>query len=272
MATPRLDVEIVGRGRDLVLLHSLLSDRSSWEPLAARIARQRRLILVNLPGFGTSPPAGPGLGDQADAVAGLFDDLALPPATDVLGNGLGGFVALHLAIRHGTRFERMVLVGSAIAFPEPGRATFPALADKAPRDGMAAIAGVAMQRMFPEAFIAANPTLVAGREAVFRRIDPNVFASACRALAVLDISAGLAKVRNPALIVVGAEDQATPPALGRALAGRLAHAELIELPGLGHCPHIQDPDAFVAAIGPFLGLSNPSRARAAGGRCASTCR
>lgn len=55
-------------------------------------------------------------------------------------------------------------------------------------------------------------------------------------------------------IVVGAEDQATPPALGRALAGRLANAQLVELPGSGHCPHIQDADVLVAAVAPFLGL------------------
>jgi len=255
MSTLRLDVEITGEGRNLVLLHSLLSDRTSFEPLAARIAGQRRLILVNLPGFGGSPPAGPGLGDFAEAIAGLFDDLGLPPETDVLGNGLGGFVALALASRHGTRLARLVLVGSGVAFPEAGRATFRALADKVERDGMAAVADAAMRRMFPEAFMKAEPDLVAGREAVFKRIDPGVFAAACRALAALDLSAELAGIKNPTLIVVGAEDQATPPALGQALAGRLAHAELTVLPGLGHCPHIQDPDAFVAAIAPFLGLA-----------------
>ena len=146
MRMPWLDVEIVGEGRDLVLLHSLLSDRSSFEPLAARIVGERRLILVSLPGFGTSPPAGPALGDWADAVAATFDGLALPPETDVLGNGLGGFVAMKLAIRHGTRFARMVLVGSAIAFPEAGRATFRALAAKVERDGMGAVAEAAMRR------------------------------------------------------------------------------------------------------------------------------
>jgi 3-oxoadipate enol-lactonase len=254
MGTPRLDVEIVGQGRDLVLLHSLLSDRSSFEPLAARIADQRRLVLVSLPGFGKSPPAGPALSDYADAVATVFEDLALPRQTDVLGNGLGGFVALALASRHGARFARMVLVGSAIAFPEAGRATFRALADKVERDGMTAVADAAMRRMFPEPFIAANPEAAAGRRAVFERIDPGVFASACRALAALDLSEELPRIRNPVLIVVGALDQATPPALGRALAERLPDARLLELPGLGHCPHIQDPDAFVAAIAPFFGL------------------
>ena len=255
MSTPRLDVEIVGEGRNLVLLHSLLSERSSFEPLAARLAGERRLILVSLPGFGKSAPGGPTIGDHADAVAATFDDLALPPETDVLGNGLGGFVALALGIRHGRRFERMVLVGSAIAFPEAGRATFRALADKVEEGGMAAVVDAAMRRMFPEPFIAANPEVVAGRAAAFRRIDPAVFAAACRALAALDLSGELSNIQNPSLLVVGAKDEATPPGLGRELAERLANARLIEMPGLGHCPHIQDPDAFVAAIAPFLGLS-----------------
>jgi 3-oxoadipate enol-lactonase len=249
-----LDVEIVGEGRDLVLLHSLLSDRTSYEPLAERIANERRLILANLPGFGKSPAAGPAISDYADRIADLFDDLALPPETDVMGNGLGGFVGLQLAIRYGTRFDRLVLVGSAIAFPEAGRVTFRALADKVEQDGMAAVTGAAMRRMFPEAFIAANREMIAGRKAVFERIDPAVFASACRALATMDLDADLARVRNRTLIVVGEQDEATPPALGRALTERLADAELVELPGLGHCPHIQDPDAFVAAVAPFLGL------------------
>jgi len=248
------DVEIVGEGRDLVLLHSLLSDRTSFAALAERVAGERRLILVNLPGFGGSPTAGPAISDYADAVAGLFHDLVLPPETDVLGNGLGGFVGLRLAIRHGARLDRLVLVGSAIAFPEAGRATFRALADKVEREGIAAVTGAAMRRMFPEAFVEANPDLIAGRAAVFEQIEPAVFASACRALATMDLDADLARVRNRALIVVGEQDEATPPALGRALAARLADASLIELPDLGHCPHIQDPDAFVAAIAPFLGL------------------
>jgi 3-oxoadipate enol-lactonase len=110
-----------------------------------------------------------------------------------------------------------------------------------------------MRRMFPEAFIAAHRDLVAGREAVFERIDPAVFAAACRALATLDLRPELAQIRNRTLIVVGGQDEATPPPLARALSEGLADAELIEMPGLGHCPHIQDPDAFVAAIAPFLG-------------------
>ena len=249
-----MDVRITGQGRNLVLLHSLLSDRSGFAEIASRLSAQRRLILVNLPGFGSSPPAGPTIGDYAERLAAMFDDLALSGETDVLGNGLGSFVAMALALRNGSRLDRLVLVGTAAAFPEVGRATFRVLADKVEGGTMADVVDAAMGRMFPQDYIAANPDVIAERKAVFNRIDSGVFVAACRALAKLDLGPDLPAIQNPTLIVVGANDTATPPPLGRDLASRLARAELIELPGLGHSPHIQDPDRFVAAIAPFLGL------------------
>ena len=237
-----------------MLLHSLLSDRSAFSEIVSRLSAHRRLILVNLPGFGASAPAGPSIQDYAGRVAAMFGDLALSGETDVLGNGLGSFVAMSLALGHGSRFDRLVLVGTAAAFPETGRETFRMLADKVESETMADVAHVAMRRMFPEEFIVANPNIVADREAVFRRIDPVVFAAACRALASLDLGPDLPRIQNPALIVVGLEDTATPPPLGRDLASRLPNADVIELPEIGHSPHIQNPDGFVAAIAPFLGL------------------
>jgi 3-oxoadipate enol-lactonase len=260
MGGSRLEVEIVGEGRNLVCLHSLLSDKSSFAPLVERLADRRRMILVNMPGFGASPRIAEPIDGYADAVAALFDELALGADTDVIGNGFGGFVALSLGARHGEKFDRAVLIGSAVAFPEEGRAKFRGLAEKAESAGMAALADTAMKRMFSDAFIAANPGLIAERKAVYTQIPPAVFAKAARALATLDFAPVLAKVKNPLLVVVGSEDGATPPALGRELARRVAGAKAIEMPGLGHCPHIQDPDAFVAAVSDFLELDE------AGGR------
>jgi 3-oxoadipate enol-lactonase len=89
---------------------------------------------------------------------------------------------------------------------------------------------------------------------VFNAIEPKVFAAACRALARLDLGPDLDRIRNRVLIVVGEEDGATPPALGRALAARLPAADIIILPGVGHAPHMQAPAVVIAAIAPFLGL------------------
>jgi 3-oxoadipate enol-lactonase len=240
----------------LLLLNSLLSDRGSYAPLAARLAGQRRCILVNLPGFGASPPTEPALTAYADRVAELFDNLALPRETEVLGNGFGGFVAVTLASRHGERFDRLVLVGSAVRFPDAGRAMFRAMADKAKREGMASLADAAMRRMFPDDFLAAHPEVVAEREAAFRRIDVTVFAAACRMLAEMDLTDALSKVRNRTLVVAGEKDGATPPALGRELATRLPNAEMVDMPGAGHTPHLQAPDAFLRVVAPFLGIAD----------------
>jgi pimeloyl-ACP methyl ester carboxylesterase len=254
MASPRLDVKIVGEGEPLVLINALLSDRSAYEPLAERLVGERRLIMVNLPGFGSSPKTAKSIEDYAEAVAGLFDDLSLPPSTDILANGLGSFVASKLAIRHGQKFRKLVLVGSGAAFPEAGQATFRALADKVEADGMAAVAGAAVKRMFPDGYIAAHPDVVTERERVFKSLDPQVFAMSCRLLAALDLGPDLDRIRNPVLVVIGSVDGATPPAIGHDLARRLPDARAVEMAGVGHVPHLQVPDEFIAAIAPFLGL------------------
>jgi len=249
----RMDVEIVGEGADLVLLHSLLSDRSSFAGIAKRLSRQRRLILVNLPGFGKSGPAEP-LAGYVERIVEMLENLKVPPNADMLGNGLGGFVALKLAARDPSMVGRMVLLGAATSFPEAGQQTFRALAEKVEREGMDAVADAAMARMFPADFIAAAPSVIAERRAVFTGIEPNTFAAAARALATLDLSPELDRIRNPVMVVVGEKDGATPPALGSELAGRLPGARMIEMAGVGHAPHIQAPDELIAAISPFLGL------------------
>ena len=52
--------------------------------------------------------------------------------------------------------------------------------------------------------------------------------------------------------MVGALDQTTPPALARELANGIPGAKFLEIPGCGHCPQIEDPRAFVAAVNGFL--------------------
>src|ERR1700737_5253413 len=88
-----LDVTSVGEGADLVLLHSLLIDRSAFARVVPALAKHRRVHLVALPGFDGSTPAGPGVEDYADRVAEALRLLGLSPGRAVLGNGFGGFVA-----------------------------------------------------------------------------------------------------------------------------------------------------------------------------------
>lgn len=248
----KLDVEQTGSGRDLVLLHSLLTDRSAFDRVVPALSATRRLTLVNLPGYGASSPAGDDVESYADRVATLFPRLKLPPQTDVLGNGLGGFIAISLATRHGALFDRLIVADALAAFREPAKLPLRNLAAKVAREGMAGALDAAIQRMFPPAFIEANPAIVAERREALAKADPACFRAACLALARLDFTPVLGTIRNPVLVMAGALDQTTPPALARELAARILGAEFLEIPGCGHCPQIEDPRAFVKAVDDFL--------------------
>ncbi len=249
-----LDVVQMGQGRDLVLLHSLLSDRTAFDRIAPRLAAERRVWLVNLPGFGASAPAGPGLEQIADRIAQQLPKLGLSGEADLLGNGFGGFVSVELAVRHGKLFDRLVLVDTGASIPPQGQGAFHAMAERVEGGGMEAVLATALQRMFPDDFLAAHPTVAEERKASLRAARPECFAAACRALAKFDRRADLGAIGNPTLVVVGLRDTATPPALSYELAAGIPGASLVELPHCGHSPHIQDPEGFWQAIKPFLHL------------------
>jgi 3-oxoadipate enol-lactonase len=248
----RVDVVQAGAGRDLVLLHSLLADRSAFDLVVPALARTRRLWLVNLPGYGASTPAGSSIEDHADCIAGLLSVLRLPQQTDILGNGFGGFIATALAARHGAQFDRLVIADALTAFPEPAKEPLRKLANKVRQHGMAGALDIAIRRMFPEAFAAIHPEIVAERKRALEQADAACFSTACLALADLDFAAILATIGNPTLVLAGSLDATTPPALARQLAAGIAGAEFVEIPGCGHCPQIEQPEAFVAAVNGFL--------------------
>lgn len=247
-----LDAVQAGAGRDLVLLHSLLTDRSAFDRVLPELAKTRRLTLVNLPGYGASSPAGPDVEDYADRIAELFPALDLPAQTDVLGNGFGGFIAIALATRHGPKFDRLIVADALATFPEAAKVPLRRLAATVAQEGMAGALDAAIRRMFPESFIAANPQIVAERKQALEKADPACFRAACIALAQLDFTQVLETIRNPTLVMAGALDETTPPALARELADGIPGAKFIEIPGCGHCPQIENPGAFTDAVNGFL--------------------
>ena len=242
-----------GAGKDLLLLHSLLTDSSVFEQVLPALAASRRVTCINLPGYGASAPAEfASVADYADHVARCMDALKLPASTDVFGNGFGAFVALELAIRHGARFARLLVADTVAAFPEPARLPFLGMAEKVRAHGMQAVLDTAIGRMFPAEFQAQHPEVVAERKARLAPANAECFARACLALAALDLRAQLGGVRNPALVMCGALDQTTPAALAQEVAKAIPGALYREIAGSGHCPMLEQPRALVAAMAAFL--------------------
>ncbi len=248
----RMSMQVGGSGRPLVLFHSLLADRTSFDLIVNELAATHRVIALNLPGFEGSDGLDGSLEDIADHVAQAIERLALGEPATLLGNGYGGFVALLTTIRHPALVERLVLADCGAAFSEPGRAAFRGMSAAADKGGLEAIADVAMRRLFAPAYQAEHPELIARRKQRFLAIDVPTFHRACAALAGLDLRSQLASVKVPVLVLVGELDEATPPAMSHELAAGLPDASLIVLPGLAHVPQLQAPKVFMQAIAGFL--------------------
>jgi pimeloyl-ACP methyl ester carboxylesterase len=108
--------------------------------------------------------------------------------------------------------------------------------------------------VYSPAYLAAHPEAIEERKRVLLGIDPRAFAHACRILQEADLVPRLPRLHVPTLVVCGEFDQATPPALNKMVAEKIAGARYVELPGCGHCPPLEQPDAFIAAIKEFVGL------------------
>ncbi|MDH5505157.1 MAG: alpha/beta hydrolase [Acidimicrobiia bacterium] len=248
-----VSLDQVGEGPDLVMLHSLLSDRHVFDLVVPRLAERHRISLVDLPGFGSTPLVDASLDLYGDCIGGLLEAGDFDPeVTTILGNGLGGFTALATAVRHGDRFNKLILVGCGSSVPPEGKPAFRAMIDKVEKGGMEAVVDLAIARIFPAEFIEANPAMAFARREVLLRTDPVAFQTACQAIHDADYDSDVAGITNPTLLVVGSEDLATPPALSQSLAKNIRNATYVELEGVAHGPQLQAPDRFLAAIGPFL--------------------
>jgi 3-oxoadipate enol-lactonase len=240
-----------GSGTPLFLFHSLLSDRASFDAVVPELSKSFRVIVPELPGFGRSQAVGGGLPEIADRMAEAVKD-AGGGAAIVLGNGYGGFVALQMAIRHPGIASRFVFADCGAAFSEPGREAFRNMAAASKAKGLAAISDVAMRRLFAPEFQAQHPDLMADRRAAFLKTNEDVFRAACAQLAELDLRPELSKVKVPALVVVGEQDEATPPPMSHELAALLPDARLKIIAGCAHVPQLQAPRIFLETIADFL--------------------
>ena len=242
-----------GAGPQLLLIHSLLTELTVFDRVLPALAETRRVTRINLPGFGASSPL-PLLtvAEHAGHVARVMDMLELPRDTAVFGNGFGAFVALELAIRHGRRLGRLMVADTLAAFPERARVPFRVMAERVLAAGMVAVLDTAIARMFPPAFATRHPEVIAERKTALAAVDAQCFARACVALAALDLTRDAPRIAHPTLVLCGALDQTTPPALARELSQLIPGARYEEIPECGHCPMLEQPALLTEKLQRFL--------------------
>ena len=183
-----------------------------------------------------------------------FEEFGIARDSILMGNGFGGTVALAFALAHPERMSKLVLSDAAAAFPAEGREAFAAMAEKVADGGLGSIAEIAAKRVFSPAYLAAHPEKIEERKEALLEIDPKAFQAACRILQEIDLLPLLHHLKVPTLVICGEFDQATPPALNKQIVEKVPGARYIELLGCGHCPPLEQPQQFLAAIKEFVGL------------------
>ena len=249
----------------LVLLHGMGSSLHTWEGWAKVMRGQRRVITIDLPGFGLT---GHYTGDwhgrpysaeaDADFVLALLDQLKVQRFS-VGGNSLGGEVAWRLAARVPNRVERLVLVAAA----------GPAYRPQAMPPGLLLARTPVLNRigehLLPRAVVAASLASVYGDparvreeqvdrhfELMLREGNRRALTQRLAAWAPGRDAERIASLRLPTLILWGGRDRLIPPAVGQAFATQIPDSRLVLLDDLGHLPQEEDPARTAAVVQAFL--------------------
>lgn len=236
-----------GDATPIVFLHGVGSDKSVWAAQLGHFGAARRAIAFDYPGYGDSDPAAEGTSrdDYAAAIIEGMSALGLERA-HVCGLSLGGVVAIAMHATAPGRCASLIIADSFAAHPD-GQAIF----DRsiAASGNMRALAEARVDLLF------ARPASAAMRGELIEtmaRIDPDAYRNGAEAVWLADQRDRAADIRVPSLVLCGAEDRITPPALSRELAQLIpgARCELIE--GAGHLSNIERPDAFDTLVGAFI--------------------
>lgn len=243
-----------GSGPPILLLHATLHDRSDFAPVYEALAEGRRILAIDWPGHGTSPP--PHDPDHTGAfefgtVAEEFVDRLDLRNLVVVGNSIGGQVACRLAITRGDRIAGLVVVnGSGFIRYNIFTRAFCVLMGR-PR----VIRG--LSPLFARAYMA--PQTAEDRE-ILRKVAARVrTADGARTAAALwrsfpaapnDLRDRAATITAPTLVTWGERDLTSPVRWGRAVHRAITGSRLVAMP-TGHVVFSSAPGAWLGLVLPF---------------------
>jgi pimeloyl-ACP methyl ester carboxylesterase len=247
--------------RPILLLHGTSASLHTWDGWVAALARQHRVIRVDLPGFGLTGPTPDGdyrLQAYVRFVLAVLDRLDVKQAV-LAGNSFGGNVAWKVAVDHPDRVSRLVLVDAAgysftsRSVPLGFRlaqvpALRPLLANLLPRSMIESSVGNVYGH--PDRI---TPALIDRYyELTLRAGNRAALPERLRQAPSGEFEAQIRQVRQPTLIIWGGQDRLIPPENAGLFHSDIAGSRLVVFDDLGHVPHEEDPARSVAAVQAFL--------------------
>lgn len=243
----------------LMLSNSLGSTLDMWDLQMPRLREHFRVLRYDNRGHGASDvPAGPYSMERiARDAQELIEGLRLPSVV-FCGLSLGGMVGIWLGANAPHLVTRAVLANTSAYFGQPD--IWNQRIALIGAEGMHAAAGGIIQRWLTPNFIERNPAMTAKVLAMIAGIPPTGYMATAAAVRDMDQRASLAAVTMPVLVIAGALDPATPPAMGEAIADAIPSARLAILDA-AHMSNVELPEEFTKLLLAFLRQCEPSPAR-----------
>ena len=249
----------------LVLIHGTSASLHTWDGWTDTLKGQRRVIRMDLPGFGLTGPAPDGdyrMTRYADFIAALMDQLGVRRAV-LAGNSLGGGIAWRTAVQHPERVSRLVLV-DASGYPLQSTSV-PLGFRLAQIDWLKPVMGQLLPRRMIESSVRnvyADPGKVTPElvdryhELTLRAGNRESLAQRMKLRETDAQSAGLIPtIQQPTLILWGAQDRLITEASGQRFHREIAGSQYVVFDGLGHVPQEEDPTRSVEPVLKFLGMT-----------------
>ncbi|MHB1290403.1 bifunctional 3-oxoadipate enol-lactonase/4-carboxymuconolactone decarboxylase PcaDC [Georgenia sp.] len=247
----------------VVLGSSLGTDRHMWDAQVRLLERRYRVVRYELRGHGasvspaTTAPAT--IADLGADVLRLMDHLGVARAHQV-GLSIGGMVALWLAEQHPARVGRLAVVCGAPHLPPAQKWLDRAATVRT--QGMGAIWEDVVAGWFTPDFTDSRTR--ERMHATFLAVDPEGYAQSCEAIATMDLRPDLARITAPTLVVAGAADPATPPAMGQEIAEALRAAgtevSFAVVDGAAHISAVERPATVTGHVLEHLDADRPRHA------------
>jgi pimeloyl-ACP methyl ester carboxylesterase len=271
-------VDFGGKGPPMVLVHGLGGSSVNWFAVGAGLARDHHVYAIDLPGFGRSPPgqAPPTIKSYRRLVARFIDEITGGPAV-LVGNSMGGLIALAVAAKRRKLVSRLVLVSPALPRPAGARQdprvflTFvlymvpgagelflrrrkAVLTPEQESDEILRLCTVDIRRIPPDALRAHHEL---ARERRSMPWDSETFLAAARSLTpkILfpkKVRKWIESVRAPTLLIHGAKDRLVPVAASRETCRLRSDFVLDVLDDIGHVPQLEAPERFLSAVREFM--------------------
>ena len=240
----------MGAGPAVVIIHGVGGHKEDWKGVAAALSATHHVFAIDMLGFGDSSKTGEDLSMpvQAAAIKALLESHGIAKA-DIVGNSVGGWVATTFAATYPERVRKLIIIDAAgfkamfegpppVNFDPNNAEEMQKLIDFTINGPVAKTPGLA-QHAF-EVYVAS------GEKAITATWGKSLYAST-------RLEALFPKVKAPTLVLWGADDKLFPSVLCSAFSAQIPGSTCHMIPGAGHFPQIDQPDATIKAIADFLG-------------------